>query len=274
MSIRYCDRRSGSDRRVRLRRCRRSASPAVPSAPVAAAAGARYRDLGRAPAQMPVRLAVVLAYRNENELQALLAAQEDAASPLAGRYLTQQQFLDAFAPSPATYAAVERDFAARGFTIERTYANRTVLDVAAPAAIVERTFATELHRASALGRSGYANVSAAFLPAELRERVAGVVGFDSVGVLHTANHRGAAQKNALGPPLQGPDTGFSPFALAGAYDLPGAAWEGRTRAIGRRRNRCGFSRYRSRAVLERRSAKRERGRRRRAFRSTADRSRR
>ncbi len=197
-----------------------AASPAVQNEPVAAAAGARYRDLGPAPARMPVRLAVVLAYRNENQLQALLAAQEDAASPLAGRYLTQQQFLDAFAPSAATYAAVERDFATRGFTIERTYANRTVLDVAAPAAIVERTFGTELHRASALGRSGYANVSAAFLPAELRERVAGVVGFDSVGVLHTANHRGAAQKNALGPPLQGPDTGFSPFALAGAYDLP------------------------------------------------------
>src|SRR5580698_8512665 len=79
-----------------------AALPAVQSAAVAAAAGARYRDLGRAPAQMPVRLAVVLAYRNENQLQALLAAQEDAASPLAGRYLTQQQFLDAFAPSLAT----------------------------------------------------------------------------------------------------------------------------------------------------------------------------
>ncbi len=196
------------------------ALPMVSSAPLAAAAAAPYRDLGRAPAQMPVRLAVVLAYRNENELQALLAAQDDAASPLAGHYLSQGQFLAAFAPSFATYAAVERDLTARGFTIERAYANRTVLDVTAPAATVERTFATELHRASALGRSGYANVRAAFLPAELRASVAGVVGFDSVGVLHTANHRGAAQKNALGPPLQGPDTGFSPFALAGAYDLP------------------------------------------------------
>ncbi|HTA39394.1 MAG TPA: protease pro-enzyme activation domain-containing protein, partial [Candidatus Acidoferrales bacterium] len=196
------------------------ALPAAPAAPVAAATGERYRDLGRAPGQMPVQLAVVLAYRNENELQALLAAQDDAASPLAGHYLTQRQFLDAFAPSLATYAAVERDFAARGFTIVRTYANRTVIDVSAPAATVERTFATELHRASALGRSGLANVRPAFLPAELRASVAGVVGFDSVGVLHTANHRGAAQKNALGPPLQGPDTGFSPFALANAYNLP------------------------------------------------------
>lgn len=186
-----------------------AASPAVQNEPVAAAAGARYRDLGPAPARMPVRLAVVLAYRNENQLQALLAAQEDAASPLAGRYLTQQQFLDAFAPSAATYAAVERDFATRGFTIERTYANRTVLDVAAPAAIVERTFGTELHRASALGRSGYANVSAAFLPAELRERVAGVVGFDSVGVLHTANHRGAAQRMRSGRRCRGRTPGLA-----------------------------------------------------------------
>jgi subtilase family serine protease len=196
------------------------ALPAVSSAPIAAAAAARYRDLGRAPAQMPVRLAVVLAYRNEGELQALLAAQDDAASPLAGHYLTQRQFLDAFAPSLATYAAVERDLAARGFTVVRTYANRTMLDVSAPAATVERTFSTELHRASALGRSGYANVRPAFLPSELRASIAGVVGFDGVGVLHAANHRGAAQKNALGPPLQGPDTGFSPYALANAYDLP------------------------------------------------------
>ena len=139
---------------------------------------------------------------------------------LRGIISPQQHLLDAFAPSPSAYAAVERDLTARGFTIVRTFANRTVLDVSAPVAIVERTFSTELHRASASGRSGYANVRPAFLPEELRASVAGVVGFDSVGVLHAANHRGAAQKLALGPPLQGPDTGFSPFALANAYNLP------------------------------------------------------
>ncbi|HEY1654371.1 MAG TPA: protease pro-enzyme activation domain-containing protein, partial [Candidatus Tumulicola sp.] len=192
---------------------------ATSSLQVAAAAGAQYRDLGRLPARTQVRLAVVLAYRHEPELQALLAAQNDPSSPIGGRYLTQAQFLDAFAPSGATYAALAHDFAVRGFAVVGTYANRTVLDVSAPAVTVERTFSTELHRASAVGRTAYVNVRPATLPPELRAFVAGVVGFDGVGVLHTANHRGL-RRNALGPPLQGPDTGFSPFALANAYDLP------------------------------------------------------
>jgi subtilase family serine protease len=196
------------------------ALPGRTSAPVASAAAAGYRDLGRAPAAMPVRLAIVLAYRNESELQALLAAQEDPQSPAFGRSLTREQFAREFAPSPAAYAQVARDLAARGFTIAGTSSNRTVLDVAGTAAAVERAFSTELHRASANGRVAYTNVRAAYLPAELAPLVAGVAGFDGLGVLRTANRRGAPHASPLAPPLQGPDTGFGPAALAGAYDLP------------------------------------------------------
>jgi subtilase family serine protease len=196
------------------------ALPFVPSASLAAPAAEHYRDMGRAPANSIVRLAVVLAYRNEGELQALLTSQNDSKSPLSGRYLTQQQFLNAFAPAEQTYATVERDLVAHGFTIQRTYSNRTLLDVEAPAAAVERAFSTELHRATLAGRTGYVNVRAATVPPELALSVAGVLGFDSLGTLRTYNQRGARHASALGPPLQGPDTGFGPYALANAYDMP------------------------------------------------------
>jgi subtilase family serine protease len=112
------------------------------------------------------------------------------------------------------------DLNALGLRVVRTYSNRTIVDVEGPAVAVERAFATEMHRASIGGRSGYLNVRPAILPNELRGLVAGVVGFDGLSALRTANHLGARRASALGPPLQGPDTGFTPFALAGAYDLP------------------------------------------------------
>jgi len=183
---------------------------------------------------MLVRLAIVLRYRNQSSLDAFVRAQNDPRSALAGRYLSRAQFLSAYAPAPAQYAFVANDLRARGFRIVQAYENRTVLDVEGSALAVERAFATRLDRVVAGGRTGYANVAPATLPPELAGVVSGVLGFDDVGRLRTANLRGAPRAVDATRPLFGPDTGFGPAAFAGAYDLPvrhGIDGAGQTAAI-------------------------------------------
>src|SRR5471030_3175310 len=64
------------------------------------------RDLGRAPASAGVRVAVVLNYHRDAELEALTSAQADPDSPLYQRFLTPAQFANYFSPTPAEYGRV------------------------------------------------------------------------------------------------------------------------------------------------------------------------
>jgi subtilase family serine protease len=181
------------------------------------------RDYGRVNASTPIRLAVVFNYRHDNELQSFVALQGEPYARLPHAVLTADQFRNYFSPTVQDYARTIAILQRNGFSIMRTYSNRTVVDVSAPAAVVERTFATQLHRvAQPDGSLHYANVRPALMPEELKGLVFGVIGFDDLQVLKTTNMRytGPRPATALGPPLQGPDLGLGPLAFASAYDLP------------------------------------------------------
>lgn len=179
-------------------------------------------DLGRAPTSMPVHLTLVLKLPRQRELDALVKAQGDLRSPLADRALTAREFRDYFAPTAAEYNHTAQTLVRDGLRIERTYTNRTVIDVVGPVASVERTFSTELHRVRYGAFFGYANLRPTTLPTDLATSVLGVAGFDNLPILHPDNVRGYRDpaKSTAGPPLYGPDTGFGPLALENAYDLP------------------------------------------------------
>jgi subtilase family serine protease len=181
---------------------------------------AAFRDLGHVAALTPIRLTVVLNYRNEPELERYVARMGDPSAASSTRPLTAQEFRDAFAPTAADYATTQLALARLGLRVTRVYTNRSVIDVAAPASLVERAFSTRIDMVRrANGSLGYANVIPAFVPAGLQRTVMGVAGFDNVGALRTYNRRG--RRNAAKPgPLQGPDTGLAPLAIQTAYDLP------------------------------------------------------
>jgi subtilase family serine protease len=194
-----------------------SLAAAASAAPLARPPRAAYQDLGRAASATPMRLAVVLNYRREAELENFVERLGDPASAM--RPLTAQEFRDAFAPSEAEYAQTLAALARLGLRVARTYANRTVVDVTAPAAAVERAFATRIDTVRrADGTFGYAAVTPVSLPAELRQTVFGVTGFDNER-FKTYNRRGRRSSAKPGP-LQGPDTGLGPIAIETAYDLP------------------------------------------------------
>jgi subtilase family serine protease len=186
---------------------------------IASVPTASLRDLGRAPATMPMQLAVVLPYRHESELEAFVA--HAAMAPRGvNRTVSAEQFRSYFAPASDTYARVLGRLSAHGLAPSHLYANRTVIDVTAPVAAVERTFGTEIHRV--VGPDGsirYANVRPAYLPADLEPDVYGILGFSTVTSLARPP---AATRPAVveHPPFNGPSSGFGPAVFAEAYDLP------------------------------------------------------
>src|ERR1700730_4918909 len=159
--------------------------PAAAAVPPAVAAGVPQRrdfvDLGRAPRSTPIQMSLVLRYRNDDELTRLIAAQSDLRSPMHGRYLTNQQFNDFFAPGPQDYARAVAALAKAGFRVDQTFSNRTVVSASAPAVLVERYFSTQIHLVNQRGYGlRYANGTTAIMPAELRSIAVSVTGLDNL----------------------------------------------------------------------------------------------
>jgi subtilase family serine protease len=197
------------------------------------------RDLGRAPASTRVDVALVLRYRNDAELEALVQAQGDPDSPLRGRFLKQEQFRRYFSPTAADESRVIASLERAGFTITQRFANRTVVDASAPAPVAERYFSTEIHRLLQPGEGiKYANVRTGFVPAALQDVVLGVTGLSSVHVAHpdfALGPRPAHIEQAIvdRKPLFGPDGGYGPAVFIKSYDLPaGKGVTGTGRASG------------------------------------------
>ncbi len=215
-----------------------SAASVVVSGDIAAAVP-RTRDivdLGRAPAAAPLAIAVTLHYRNESELDRLVALQSDPASPLFRHFLSNAQFDAAFAPARADYARVISALQSGGFRITQTYDNDTVVDAVGTVAAANAFFATDVHSVDQRGYGvRFANALPARVPAGLRGLIDGVTGLQTLRALKPAYARIAARPGAfvpaaapaaVGPPLYGPVStmtgygGYGPLAFSQGYDLP------------------------------------------------------
>ena len=129
-----------------------------------------YTDMGRRAANAPVRVAVVLNYNHEAELEQFIAAQSRPGSPHA--FLTKAQFDNYYAPTAQQEQAVVSALQSAGFTITKRYANRTIVDASAPSGAVEKFFSTQMHTLSQ-GKYGqrFANLSPASVPASIAQYV-------------------------------------------------------------------------------------------------------
>jgi pseudomonalisin len=196
------------------------------SALVATVPHVGMHDLGRAGANVKVHLAVVMNYRNEAQLDQLVDEQSDADSPLFERFLTPGEFNSYFSPTAATYANAVATFRHAGFTIMATWPNRTIIDVTAPAPIVDRFFQTDIHRVAVPGDGlRYANARPAYMPSALSGAVFSILGFDDIQwarpqhVVLPRDQRPIVN-TPVGPPLRGPNGSFGPLAFAQGYDFP------------------------------------------------------
>lgn len=129
-------------------------------------------DLGRRAAANRVSGVLLLRYNRQAELDRFVANLAGASNP---RYLTREEFAQRFAPTQTQQQRAIDILRANGFAIDKTFSNRTTLDVSATTADFERYFATEIHDFSQ-GKYGlrYANVAPITIPKELNAYVSAV----------------------------------------------------------------------------------------------------
>ena len=188
-------------------------------------------DLGAAPDDLQVKLAITLNYRDEAGLNALVDAIATPGSPQFHQYLTQEEFNARFAPTQADHDRVVAALQHAGFSITRTYENRTVIDASGSAAAVAAYFGTPIHIVAQSGHgTRYANTTAPRIPAEISDAVQTVLGLDNLVKFHVnAEHvdvpAGTSDDVATaGLPVErtvnGAFAGIYPGGTADAYKYP------------------------------------------------------
>ncbi len=222
---------------------------------VAGAAATRpgERNLGAAPSTRRLDLAVVLRYRNEEELTQFVQAVTTKTSSSYHHWLSNDQFNTRFAPKRADYERVITSLKRAGLRISRTYANRTVIDVNASVAQSEQYFATRIDEVTQSDKSSSTvNIKSAYAPRGLGDVMLDVEGLDSRILVHPLYkrttphpHSGVAQRGSARSRLYGPIStasgyfGYGPLAFSTSYDLPiihstsgGGRFDGKGRAAG------------------------------------------
>jgi subtilase family serine protease len=216
---------------------------AAATTPVEIGTVSGVRDLGRAPASVGIRVAVVLKYHQDAELELLTQAQADPASPLYHHFLTSAQFANYFSPTQSEYGRVVSSLQRGGFTITHTFPNRTVVDAVASAPVAARYFGTDIHRVlTADGRRTYTNVRPGIVPRDIDGLILTVQGLDAVGRMRPAiAFAPYSGRRIIAPavspdrePVFGPDGGYGPLIFTKSYLLPsskGYTGTGRASAV-------------------------------------------
>lgn len=135
-------------------------------------------DRGVVPAEMRLeRLVLQLepSAAAQGELDALVEAQHDPASPLFHQWLTPAEFGARFGVAPADLAKICAWLRGRGFTVDEVAASNRLVIFSGTAADVADTFHTEIHTYRVDGVDHIANVQDAQIPAALSGVVSGVL---------------------------------------------------------------------------------------------------
>jgi len=160
-----------------------------------------------------------LSAAQQADLDALLAAQQNPASPLYHQWLTPAQFGTRFGMSAADLAKVESWLQQQGFTVEAVAPSRTRIRFSGTVAQVESAFAAPMHYYQINGVRHFAPATALSLPAALAPTVAAIGNLDDF-----RPHARAVLSQSLrpNPHFTSGLTGnvfFSPADIATAYDI-------------------------------------------------------
>src|SRR5271156_1956090 len=127
-------------------------------------------DAGRMPAEIPLQGISLVFSRSaaqEADLQTLLAAQQDPASPLYHQWLTPDQFAARFGVADADIAKVQFWLQQQGFSVEGSSRSKDRVSFSGTAQQVEAAFVTEMHYYNVNGKKHYAPSADLSVPAAL-----------------------------------------------------------------------------------------------------------
>ena len=141
-------------------------------------------DRGAAPGNFPLRgmtLTVRRSAAQQKDLNQLLAAQQNPASPSYHKWLTPEQFASRFGASANDLTTLRQWLESQGFQIKAVAHSGTFIRFDATAAQVRNAFKTEIHRYSVAGVLHYANAGPPQLPTTLAPLVLAVGGMNDFG---------------------------------------------------------------------------------------------
>ena len=134
-------------------------------------------DLGPVDASSPVNVNLWMKLRDQEGLDALVAAQQAGS---AG-FLSIEQARAQHAPSTADVGRVTAFLKSHGFTVKGVGRDNLYVSASAPAARVQSAFDVQLHRYTFHGRTFDASARSATVPTELAHVVAAVGGLSDLG---------------------------------------------------------------------------------------------
>jgi pseudomonalisin len=177
--------------------------------------------LGVVAANTPLHIAVALQLPNTAALQDLVRHQNTPGDPLYQTELTPEQFVASYAPSAAAVQQVVSYLGSQGFTNVSAESNRLFVTADATAAQVNAAFNTQLQQFSQAGRTIFANVSAAQVPASLGGTVLSVLGLNNAAVMHKnlVLKSNATPNPALPVGVPNYLVSYTPPQLQKAYDV-------------------------------------------------------
>lgn len=139
-------------------------------------------DLGAVNSQIKLEsltLNTNLSAAQQQDLDALLAAQQNPKSSLYHHWLTQEQFGARFGLTDADLKAVTNWLTAQGFTVTSVSKSRNSIHFSGQVWQVESAFHTQMHRMQLNGREHVANVTELQLPAGLASVFLNMRGLDN-----------------------------------------------------------------------------------------------
>ncbi len=198
------------------------------------AAVGRAQPLGPLASTRRLDLAIGLPLRNRPALTNLLQQLYDPASPIYHQYLTPEQFTERFGPTKADYQALLAFATANGLTVTATHPNRTLVEVNASVAAIEKVFHVTLreYQHPTEGRSFYAPDVEPSL--DLAVPVLAISGLDDFILPGPMDLKGLWKKASQAMPYttgSGPRGQFLGKDFRAAY-APGVSLDGSGQAVG------------------------------------------
>lgn len=138
-------------------------------------------DAGRLPAETRlngVSILFKLSPAQQLDLDALLAAQQDARSPLFHQWLTPEQYAARFGMAQSDLDSVQTWLQQQGFSVDRISRGRNLMRFSGTVVQVERAFSTEMHYYAIRGKRHFAPSTDLQIPAALLPVVAAIRNLD------------------------------------------------------------------------------------------------
>jgi subtilase family serine protease len=191
-------------------------------------------EAGRLPSGTPLQGISIVFSRSaaqEADLQALLTAQQDPASPLYRQWLTPEQFAARFGATDADIAKVQFWLQQQGFSLEGASRSKDRVRFSGTSQQVEAAFATELHYYTVNGHQHYAPSSDLSVPAALAPLVQTIT---NLSTFRPRSHiKIGAPRRPPQPKFTSSQTGshfLTPGDIATIYDIKAAYNAGYTGA--------------------------------------------